>query len=135
MKGKSFLAWLPGIPIAIVNGALREQQYRRFLSELRAHQLSGMSFIVLFGAYVWFVVAWLRLSSASQALRLGLYWLLLTVAFEFVFGHLVMGQTWGALLHDYNVFAGRVWVFVLIWIAAAPSLVFRLQRRRSRPAA
>jgi len=59
----------------------------------------------------------------------------LTVAFEFLFGHFVMGNPWEALLHDYNLVAGRVWVLVLTWIAVAPIIFHRIQRRRSLSAA
>jgi hypothetical protein len=129
MNWKYLVSWIPGIPIAIVNGLLRTSLYMQFLTELHAHQLSAVSFIVLFGIYVWFVLKWLKLSSAQEAFRLGLTWLVLTVIFEFLFGHFVMGHPWSSLFHDYNLLAGRVWVLVLIWIAAAPSIFHRIQRR------
>jgi hypothetical protein len=40
------LAWLPGIPIAIANGVLRESWYRPFMAELSVHQVSTASFII-----------------------------------------------------------------------------------------
>ena len=127
MRWKYLLSWIPGIPLAILNGLLRESVYRRFLDERAAHQLSALSFIVLFGAYVWLILRWLRLSSAREALRVGITWLVLTVAFEFLFGHYVMGHAWERLLHDYNLLAGRLWVPVLAWITLSP-LVLRALR-------
>jgi hypothetical protein len=56
MKCNYFLSWLPGIPIAIIDGIVREYFNRQFLPELPAHHLSAVSFILLFGAYVWFVL-------------------------------------------------------------------------------
>jgi hypothetical protein len=127
MNWKYLVSWIPGIPIAIANGLIRTSLYMQFLTELRAHQLSALSFIVLFGFYVWFALKWLKLSSAQKALQLGLIWLVLTVGFEFLFGHFVMGNPWASLFHDYNLLAGRVWVLVLIWITAAPSVFYRIQ--------
>jgi len=75
MNWKYIISWIPGIPIAIVNGLLRNSLYRYFLNELHAHQLSAVSFVVFFGIYVWFVIKWLKLSSSQDALRLGLIWL------------------------------------------------------------
>jgi hypothetical protein len=112
MNWKYLVSWIPGIPIAIANGLIRTSLYMQFLTELRAHQLSALSFIVLFGFYVWFALKWLKLSSAQKALQLGLIWLVLTVGFEFLFGHFVMGNPWASLFHDYNLLAGRVWVLV-----------------------
>ncbi len=56
MNWKIFISWVPGIPIAISNGILREYWFQRFLSELPSHQLSAVSFIILFGIYVWFIL-------------------------------------------------------------------------------
>jgi hypothetical protein len=54
-------------------------------------------------------------------------WLTLTVAFEFLFGHYVAKLSWRRLLHDYNLFAGRLWLFVLVAITVAPSVIYRIR--------
>jgi len=41
-------------------------------------------------------------------ITIGLVWLAMTVAFEFLFGDYVAGHSWDRLLHDYNLFAGRL---------------------------
>jgi hypothetical protein len=41
-------------------------------------------------------------------------WVTLSVSFEFLVGHYVLDQPWAALVHDYNLFAGRVWILVLM---------------------
>jgi len=130
MKWKYFISWIPGIPIAIINAFFRNTVYLQYMSELRAHQLSTMSFILFYGIYVWFILKWLKMSSAQQALQLGLIWLVLTVIFEFLFGHYVMGNPWASLLHDYNIFAGRIWVIVLIWIAISPGIIYKIQNNQ-----
>jgi hypothetical protein len=50
------------------------------------------------------------------------------VAFEFLFFHFVGGHSWSELLANYNIFAGRVWVVVLLWVAAAPYVFFHFRR-------
>jgi len=129
MKWKYLVSWIPGIPIAIINGLIRNSFYMQLMSELRAHQLSVVSFIFLFSIYVWFILKWVRISSSREAIRLGLTWLVLTIIFEFLFGHFVMGHPWSRLFHDYNLSAGRAWVLVLVWIAASPGLIYRIQRK------
>ena len=124
---RAILAWLPGIPIAIANGSLRQFVVRRYVGELPAHQISVASFVLLFGLYVWLVLPWLRLASGSEAVRMGLLWLGLTVAFEFVFGHYVMRHPWALLLHDYNLLQGRLWVVALAWTTLAPYVCFHLR--------
>ncbi len=125
---KYVLAWIPMVLIAIANGALREATYGKLMSELQAHQISTLSGLLLFSAYIWVVIRIWRPDTSGQAITVGLIWLGLTVAFEFLFGHYVVGQPWSKLLYDYNVFAGRVWVVVLIWVTFAPYVFYRLQK-------
>lgn len=125
---KYLLAWFPMIPIAIGNGVLRQRWYGKHVGELAAHQISTALGIALFGIYIWLVVRALRPASGQQAIAIGLLWLALTVAFEFLFGRYVAGHSWRALLSDYDLLAGRLWVLVLAWLALAPYLFYRLQR-------
>jgi hypothetical protein len=55
-------------------------------------------------------------------LGVGLFWLVLTVTFEFLFGRYVAGASWEALLADYDVLRGRLWPLVLLTTLLAPSL-------------
>lgn len=129
MIWRYILAWIPMIFIAIFNASIRELVYEKYLGELRAHQVSTVTGILLFGLYTWVVTNFWRIQSTAQALVIGLIWLGLTVAFEFLFGHYVSGTEWSKLLADYNIFAGRVWIFVLIWTAIAPFIFFSLQNK------
>lgn len=129
MIAKYLLAWL-GLPIiGIINGALRQFLYRDALGDLTAHQLSTVTGILLFGLYIWLLSRWWPLPSARAALTVGLLWLALTIGFEFIFGHYVMGNSWERLLADYNLLAGRVWVLALIWITSAPYVFYLLAAR------
>lgn len=121
------LAWAPMILLAIGNGALREYTYGRRLSELQAHQLSTLIGLLLFAGYIFGLSEVWPLQSSSQATVIGAVWLALTLGFEFFFGHYVSGRPWAVLLHDYNIFAGRLWLFLLIWIAIAPWVFYLLQ--------
>jgi len=125
---KYVLAWFPMVAIAIANGVLREFWYGQHLSELAAHQLSTLTAVILFGVYIWFVVRFWQPTSKAQAIIVGLLWLVMTIAFEFLFGHFVAGHTWERLLHDYNLLTGRVWPLVLIWVAVTPYLFFRMSK-------
>ena len=123
------LSWIGMVAIAILNGAIREKAYGPFMGELSAHQLSTFIIILLFGAYIWVLTGTYTIESPTQALIIGVMWLVMTVIFEFVFGHFVMGHPWSRLLQDYNLFKGRVWSLVLIWASVAPYLFFRIRSR------
>ena len=91
--------------IAIANGAIREGWYGKHVSELQAHQISTVTGVLLFGFYIWMLIRFWRPASTGQALTIGLVWLGMTVAFEFLFGHYVAKRPWRELLRDYNIFA------------------------------
>ena len=124
MIGRYILAWLPMVLIGIINGIIRQVGYAKYLGELRAHQVSTATGVLLFGVYIWGVTQILPFESMQQALTVGAIWLGLTIGFEFLFGHYIARHSWEKLLADYNILAGRVWIIVLIWIAIAPMLFY-----------
>ena len=119
--------WLGMVGLAIVNGVIREKLYAPFMRELSAHQLSTFIGILLFGVYIWILTGIFRIESSKQALIIGCMWIVMTIAFEFVFGHFVMGHPWEKLFHDYNLIQGRVWILVLIWTTIAPYMFYRIR--------
>lgn len=112
--------------IAIANGALRQFTFGRSLSELRAHQLSTLIGSILMGGFIWVVIAVFPPASAGQALLIGVIWLCLTVAFECFMGLVLLKRSLPEVLHDYNLFAGRVWVLFLLWLVIAPLMFYSL---------
>ncbi|MDH3311404.1 MAG: hypothetical protein OEN49_07990 [Gammaproteobacteria bacterium] len=123
---KYIFAWVPMLFIAIANGVLRQVWYAKYLSELKAHQLSTLIGALLIGIYIWVIVrSWIP-ASARQAVAIGMVWLGLTVTFEFLFGHFVAGHSWLRLRQDYNLLAGRVWILLLFWVAVAPYIFYRI---------
>ena len=116
--------------IAVANGALRQATFANVMPELRAHQLSTLMGSMFVGLFIWLVIRRWPPASDSQALLVGLIWLLLTVVFECFMGLMLAHRPLSQVLHDYNLLAGRVWVLFLIWLTLGPWVFFRL-----RPAA
>jgi hypothetical protein len=125
MVGRYLLFWPVLAIIAIINGSLRQFTYGRHMAELAAHQLSTVTGIVLTGATVWALNRVWPIGSARAAWIIGACWLLMTIAFEFGFGHYVAGHSWSRLFADYNLAEGRVWSLFLAWIAVLPYLTWK----------
>jgi hypothetical protein len=119
--------WIGLVALAILNAILRENVYGKTISELSAHQLSTFIFVLIIGAYTYFATKIFPLQSSEQALLVGGIWLFMTISFEFIFGHYIMGHSWHKLLNDYNLIEGRVWVVVLVWTFLAPYTLYRIQ--------
>ena len=125
---KYFPAWFPMLLLAIANGALREFVLKKYVSELAAHQLSTFSLLLLFAIYIGLIIKWMPPASANQAILVGLFWLVLTLLFEFGFGR-YRGSSWGTLFADYNLLKGRLWILIPVWVAIAPYVFFKLTNR------
>ena len=116
--------WGLMVVVAILNAVLREGVVTPNLGDTAGR---AMGVIILVVAV--FVVSYLFLSKTSvdysggDLWAMGAIWLVLTIAFEFGFGHFVMGHTWDFLLEDYDLFKGRIWVIVLIADAVGPYLM------------
>ena len=67
-------------------------------------------------------------SSGRHALRIGALWLVLTVLVEAFMGMVLMHRSFSQVLIDYDVMAGRVWVFFFLWLTLAPWLYFHMRR-------
>ena len=78
--------------------------------------------------HVWMLHRRWPIGTNQAALAVGAIWATLTLAFEFGFGHWVVGQSWGELLEAYNLADGRVWVLVPIWTMIAPATMRALQQ-------
>ena len=122
-------AWCLMLLVSIANGGARDRLYGERMSELAAHQLSTAIGILLLGALMWSFLRRVPPASGRHALILGLFWMALTVAFEFLFFHFVGGHPWSALWANYDLSAGRVWPLLLLWVALAPRLFYQLQHR------
>jgi hypothetical protein len=129
MIARYFLVWFLLATVAIANGVIRQTTYGKAVSDLAAHQISTATAVLATGAVVWFVHRVWAIESASQAWSIGLLWLIMTIAFEFGFGHFVAGHSWASLLADYNLFNGRVWCLFLIWMTIMPFVIFRLSAK------
>lgn len=126
MNLKHFLLWLPMILLAFANAGLRELVIIKYFDDLKAHQLSTITLIILCLTYVGIVFPYLRIQSSRQALLLGFVWMLLTVLFEFTLG-LIMNNSWRELLQNYDLMAGKIWLVFLLSLFLMPYLFYKLK--------
>jgi peptidoglycan/LPS O-acetylase OafA/YrhL len=123
-------AWLTLVILAIINGAIREKYINLHIGQQKGHIISSIVFciVILFVTY-FYVLLFSKGYGTEAMIDVGIYWLALTVAFEFVFGHYVAGHSWERLLADYNIFNGRIWIIVLITTFFAPLVCYNFITR------
>jgi hypothetical protein len=85
-----------------------------------AHQLGTVLYLIVQFVIIFFFIKMMKIKKTKTLLGIGVFWVVITIIFEFVFGHYVMGHSWQKLFADYNLLNGRLWVLVLINNIAAP---------------
>jgi hypothetical protein len=122
MIGRAVMVWVLLLMVAVLNGALREGWITPRWGPGTGHVVSTLLLAALILLVACLTVGWLPLSTRGQALRVGLIWLLLTLAFEFLAGHYLFGRDWRNLWSEYNLRQGRIWVFIPVVTFFAPLL-------------
>ena len=122
MLVRSVVVWLVILAVAFANGALREIWIIPRMGPQTGHVLSTLILCAAILLSSWLTIRWMRPASSSAAWKIGVVWLVLTEAFEFLAGYYVFGVAWSQLLADYNLAQGRIWALVLLTTATAPAL-------------
>ena len=120
----AFGIWILLVFVAILNGYFRNIFLEPSVGKYIGHVISSIILSCLI-----FLITFLFLNnvkitfSHADLLVIGAFWLILTVLFEFVFGHYVIGHPWSTLLADYNILKGRLWGLVLLATFIAPLVI------------
>ena len=126
MTRKAAITWVLIVPIAILNGFVRRAVLEPAVGDFRAHQISVATATVAFLALIYAMLHGdVAREDDRRLLGIGVAWVGATVIFEFAFGRYVTGASWGELLKDYNMPAGRLWPVVLVVLLISPLLVKR----------
>ncbi len=124
---KSLILWFLLLISAILNAGLREKFITPSTGEQVSHAISSVTGSIFIFLITLLFIGMLGLTGARQSWWVGIFWVCLTVAFEFLFGHYVMKHSWTHLLDDYNVFKGRLWVLVLVVTVISPWVAGRMR--------
>jgi hypothetical protein len=130
IPAKATLAWLLLFVVMFANGAIRVLVLQPQLGEALARQLASLSGVALVLLLSWLFVRGSPEAKSAELWRVGVAWLSATVAFEFLFGRFVSGQSWQVLLADYNILRGRLWSLILISVCLGPWLWGIVKARR-----
>ena len=116
------LAWLGAPVLGVANGGAREALYADALGDDAAGVVSTGTLLALLAGYIWLLERRWPLADRREALTVGAAWAALTVAFETSFGHWVEGESWSAVLGNYDVTAGKIWILVPAAMMVGPEL-------------
>jgi hypothetical protein len=105
--------------------------YKDQVGDSTAHQISVAPLIALLALYFWLSQRRWPLATTQDAISVGAIWVVLSVVFEFGFGHYVEGDSWSDLLESYDLTVGNLWILIVLWTAAGPATVRAIVAKRS----
>jgi hypothetical protein len=124
---KASLAWFLIMLLAIANGIAREALLEPALGPAIALPLSGILLALIILLASWLLVPWFGRARASAWIAIGLLWVVLTLLFEYLFGHFVAGMPWAEISRVFDVTSGNLFSLALLSAALSPWLAARLR--------
>jgi len=119
--------WALFVIAAILNAAIRKHVLAPVIGQQLALPLSG----ILLSIFIFFItlgmVTFLEVSNLIGFWLVGAFWVLLTVTFEFVFGHYIIGESWDTLFKIFNILEGDLFVLVLFVTAVSPYISAKIR--------
>jgi hypothetical protein len=124
---KASVIWVVIALLAIANGLVRETVLVSTLGPSIALPVSGMllSLIVFIVTYLSFPL--FAKNKSLTYFLIGLQWVLMTLLFEFLFGHYVVGRSWSDIIQVFNIMKGNLFIIVLIVSLFSPLLVAKIK--------
>jgi hypothetical protein len=124
---KASCLWLGFLTVAVAGAILREKFLMPWLGSLGGRALGTLLVSAIILGLIYASIR--RVTGATQGslFKLGIFWTVLTVAFECLFGHYVMSASWESIGADYNIFHGRLWPLVLIVTLFGPLLAEKMR--------
>lgn len=125
---RATIIWFLLAFLAILNGTVREVFIAPAVGEQAGHVISTVVFCIVILAVAVVSLGWIGPTSRRDALTVGIVWVLLAFAFEFLAGRYLFGNSWEILLADYDILRGRIWLLVPFTTLLAPLWAHRIRR-------
>jgi hypothetical protein len=109
---KSLGIWFILAVSAIVVATLRVSVLLPPFGEQTAHQLGTLLYLIVQFFIIYLFIRRMKIKDVKILLGIGIFWVVITIIFEFVFGHYVMGHSWQKLFANYKLLNGRLRVLV-----------------------
>ena len=126
MWTRATLVWMLIMLAETGHGVVREIFIAPVLGGLRARQLGVLIGCVIIFVIAWLTVRWMGATTLRQQLKVGAYWVILTLVFELALGR-AQGMSWTRILADYNPASGGLMAAGLAFMFLAPWLTRKLR--------
>ncbi|HZF70546.1 MAG TPA: hypothetical protein VEZ39_06815 [Sulfuricurvum sp.] len=124
---KSVGIWLLIVIAAIINGAIREKLLTPFIGTHLSLPISGITLSALVFVITYFALPFFGNIKSRAYIFIGLFWIILTLAFEYLFGYYVLGKSWYEINQVFDVRNGNLFTLALVVTALSPWTAAKLK--------
>lgn len=124
---KAFYLWLGFLAVAIAVALFREKVLAAMVGQTEARTLATMLVTAVIFGLICVYVSRLDGATPGSLVRLGIFWTVLTILFEYIFSHFVLGVSWEFIGVDYNISQGRLWPLELLVILFGPLFAAKIR--------
>jgi hypothetical protein len=124
---KAIGIWFVILITAILNGLFREKVLLPAIGETLALPISGILLAALVFLVTLLLVTFIGSSESKTYIGVGALWVMLTLSFEFLFGHFVMGKSWQEIFQAFDIMQGDLFILVLFASFISPWATAKLR--------
>jgi len=123
---KAIIVWLAMLVLAMLNGIVRDMLLAPVFGITIAQPASGIILSILIFAVSYYSLAFIGASRVREYLGVGLFWVCLTLVFEYLFAHYVLGMSWRQVNQIFNIQQGNLFSLALLVSATGPLLAAKV---------
>lgn len=127
---RGLAVWCGLILVEIAHGIARRAWLEPVVGDFRARQIAVFTGSLLILGVAAACIRWVRPVGAGDAVRVGIVWLALTLAFELAFGRFVVHASWPRIASDYDLRQGGLLPIGLLVLTFAPLIAAKLRHVR-----
>ena len=119
--------WLVLVLMAMINGLIREKVITPIIGPQISLPVSGVILSILIFMISYFLIPLIREKNRQVFIYIGLYWVALTLSFEYLLGYFIMGKSWTEINQVFAITHGNLFIIVLLISAVSPWLVAKIK--------
>ena len=126
---RALVVWLVLIGVEFAHGILRTVFLVPVVGDFQARQIGVFSGSALILIVTCLFVRWINAPNTKSLLQVGALWVVMTIAFEFTFGHYIFNRSWADLVSDYDLARGGFLAIGMLVVMFSPVIAAKLRIR------
>ena len=124
---KATTIWCLIVLVAILNGGIRESILNPMLGDKLALPISGVTLSAMILAVTYLFINWFKATDPNTFIKIGLFWGILTIGFEYGFGYFVLHHSPEEIHQVFNFEQGNLFILALLTSIFSPWLVAKIK--------